>query len=115
VLPLPAPARDALEQLERVDVYVFPWRETADISPGRRVSHALNAYFRAVGVAITAHQLRHWCGTRAYAATGDLAAVQDYLGHASPATTRIYAQLDPTRLRALADAIALPVLESAAA
>lgn len=111
VLPLPGPVRDALDDLERDGDFVLPWREAFDVSPGRRVSHALGEYFHGLGLSITAHQLRHWCGTRAYQATGDLAAVQDYLGHASPATTRIYAALDPDRLRAVADAITLPAYE----
>lgn len=115
VLPLPAAVSDVLERLERPDEWVFPWRETDDVAPGRRVSHAINGLFRGIGSPTTAHQLRHWCATRALAATGDLAAVQDYLGHASPATTRIYAKLDPSRLRAVADAISLPVPVSVAA
>ena len=82
-------------------------RGARDISPGRRVSHALNQFFDEIGVDSTAHQLRHWSATRAYQATGDLAGVQDYLGHASPATTRVYAKLDPTRLRFVADSITL--------
>lgn len=113
VLPLPADARDALDALERVDHWVFPWRETTDISPGRRVSHAINKFFREIGADTTAHQLRHWNATRAYALLGDLALVQDWLGHASPATTRVYAQLDPERLREVAAAMTLPVGEPA--
>lgn len=115
VLPLPDPVRAALDELERDDEWVFPWRERDDIAPGGRVSHAINQHFRQIGATTTAHQLRHWCGTRALAATHDLAAVQDYLGHASPATTRIYAKLDPSRLRAVADAISLPAPVSVAA
>jgi site-specific recombinase XerD len=108
VLPLHPLAVAALDDLDRVDDYVFPWREARDISPGRRVSHTLNKYFRSIGCATTAHQLRHWCATNALAATGDLRAVQDLLGHASPATTAIYAALDPTRLREVVDAIRVP-------
>jgi integrase len=115
VLPLPIVVRDALDELSRTGPYVLPWRETDDISPGRRVSVAIRRHFAELGCTTTAHQLRHWCATAAYAATGDLAAVQDYLGHASPATTRIYAQLDPARLRTVADAIALPVTQGIAA
>jgi integrase len=108
VLPLPERARDALDLLERVDEWVFPWRESGDISPGRRTSAAINQFFRSTGAETTAHQLRHWCGTNAYRVAGDLGTVQDYLGHASPATTRIYARLDPSKLRAVSDAICLP-------
>lgn len=42
---------------------------------------------------ITPHKFRHWFATRILAATGDLATTQDLLGHASPTTTRIYAQV----------------------
>lgn len=42
---------------------------------------------------ITPHKFRHWFATRMLAATGDLATTQDLLGHASPTTTRIYAQV----------------------
>ena len=42
---------------------------------------------------VTPHALRHYFGTRMYRATSDLAVTQTALGHASPATTRIYAKL----------------------
>jgi site-specific recombinase XerD len=44
-------------------------------------------------VHITPHKFRHWFATKMLATTGDLAATQDLLGHANPATTRIYAQV----------------------
>ena len=49
---------------------------------------------------ITPHSFRHWFATRVLATTGDLAATQDLLGHASPATTRVYARVSAERLRA---------------
>lgn len=42
---------------------------------------------------ITPHALRHYFGTRMYQATSDLAVTQTALGHSSPQTTRIYAEL----------------------
>lgn len=48
---------------------------------------------------LTPHTLRHTFATLALEATGDLAAVQDLLGHASPATTRVYAKVSARRLR----------------
>lgn len=47
----------------------------------------------------TMHSLRHRFATRAYAATGDLLAVQQLLGHASPATTQIYVRVAGDALR----------------
>ena len=42
---------------------------------------------------ISAHKLRHSYATLLLGETNDLALTQDVLGHASPATTRIYAQV----------------------
>ncbi|HIQ04557.1 MAG TPA: site-specific integrase [Anaerolineae bacterium] len=41
---------------------------------------------------MTPHSLRHFFATEFLSQTGDLALTQYALGHASPATTRIYAQ-----------------------
>lgn len=46
----------------------------------------------------TPHSYRHSAATELLEVTGDLGLVQDFLGHASPATTRIYAQVRPDRL-----------------
>lgn len=46
---------------------------------------------------ITPHKFRHWFATKMLSATGDLAVTQDLLGHANPATTRIYAQVSETK------------------
>ena len=47
----------------------------------------------------TPHSLRHAFATRALEATGNLAVVQDLMGHSSPLTTRIYAKVSPKQLR----------------
>ena len=47
---------------------------------------------------LTPHSLRHAFATRALEVTGDLAVVQDLLGHASPTTTRVYAKVTSKRL-----------------
>jgi site-specific recombinase XerD len=44
------------------------------------------------------HNLRHTSATHMHAATGDLAMTQKFLGHASPATTVIYAQISDQRM-----------------
>jgi site-specific recombinase XerD len=59
------------------------------------VRRVLDALGRKAGLdeSITPHLLRHRFATRVLRATHDLAATQDLLGHASPATTRIYTKL----------------------
>jgi site-specific recombinase XerD len=59
------------------------------------VRAAIDELCRAAGVdeTITPHLFRHRFATGVLAATHDLAATQDLLGHSSPATTRIYARL----------------------
>lgn len=54
----------------------------------------------------TLHTLRHSFASRAYAHDRDLLAVQELLGHASPATTRTYVVLPKEALRQTVDAIA---------
>ena len=73
-----------------------------DWSPAR-VSQLLGARFRELGCAVSAHRLRHTYATRLYKATaGDLRAVQMALGHASVATTAIYAAIDADRVVSVA-------------
>ena len=50
---------------------------------------------------ISPHRFRAWFATHILETTGDLAATQDLLGHASPITTRIYAQVRSGRLQAV--------------
>jgi site-specific recombinase XerD len=50
-------------------------------------------------VGVTPHYFRHVFATRALEQTENLALVQDLMGHASPATTRIYAKTDETQRR----------------
>jgi integrase/recombinase XerC len=68
-----------------------------------RVSQLGNRWLRQLGAGGTMHQLRHSYATRVYDSTGDLLVTQQLLGHASPATTAIYAQVSGSRLR---DAVA---------
>lgn len=68
-----------------------------------RVSQVLGGRFRELGCAVSAHRLRHTYATRLYKATaGDLRAVQMTLGHASVATTAIYAAIDVDRVVSVA-------------
>lgn len=53
--------------------------------------------FQAAG--FTPHRLRHTFGTSLAESGADLGEIQDLLGHASPATSRVYAQYSLGRLR----------------
>lgn len=71
------------------------------------VSRNVGKFLRRMGVDATAHQLRHLYGTRLYEATaGDLLAVQNAMGHASVATTQIYAAIDARRAIEVAQRLA---------
>jgi site-specific recombinase XerD len=49
-------------------------------------------------VGLTPHRFRAWFATHLVAETGDLAAVQDLLGHESADTTRVYTKVAAQRL-----------------
>lgn len=80
--------------------------------PGLIDGHLSAAYVsklisRALPPGVTAHQLRHRYGTRAYQLGGrDLRAVQVLLGHASVATTQIYVAVEDDAVRRAAMAAA---------
>lgn len=65
-----------------------------DRYPAWQLSQELNAYLHGLGIAHTAHSLRHWFGSELYRQTRDLRLVQDLLGHESPTTTAIYTAWD---------------------
>lgn len=80
-----------------------------DGKPGRNKSHRIssraNDYLHAMGIVETLHQCRHRFATSTYQHCQDIRAVQEMLGHASPATTAIYA--------ASASAVARSAVEAA--
>jgi integrase len=61
---------------------------------------------------VTAHQLRHACGSNLLDAGGSVDEAQDILGHASPAATHVYLHPDPARLRAAVDRVPSPRVEA---
>jgi integrase len=63
---------------------------------------------------VTAHQLRHACGSNLLDAGGALDEAQDILGHASPSATQVYLHPDPARLRAAVDRVLSPREQSGA-
>lgn len=66
----------------------------------------VNAAIRNAGVDATFHKLRSRYATVALGATGNLLSVSRALGHASPATTAIYAATSDADLDVIADAVA---------
>lgn len=100
------PANDdllsALLELERTHAtdYYFPGRFGSHMHPvavGKIIS-------RTTGW--NPHSLRHAGATAAYRATGDLRAVQEFLGHASLATTQRYLHVGMDEVRAVANGTA---------
>lgn len=63
-----------------------------------QVSRLLGELFADLGIAATAHQLRHWCGVHTYEATRDVFLVQRLLGHSDPKTTTMYSDVDASAL-----------------
>ncbi len=66
---------------------------------GVRLAFRQLARAAKIEIAMTPHSLRHAFATKVLEATGDLAVVQDLLGHASPETTRVYAKVSSQRMR----------------
>jgi integrase len=89
--------------------WVFP----SPVRAGRPVCDStMRAVFYDIAAAagvdehVNPHRWRHTVATSALDATRDLAAVQDLLGHANPATTRRYTLVSLDRMRAAVDAAA---------
>jgi integrase len=81
--------------------YLFPGQIDGHLSPswvGRVVS-------RRLAQGWTMHSLRHYFATYSYAKDNDLLAVQQQLGHSSPAVTQTYIAVPPTAKQRLVDHI----------
>jgi integrase len=77
--------------------YVFPGRVDGHLS----AAYVSKLVSRAMGGLGTAHPLRHRAGTRVLRNSGgNLRIAQEFLGHASVATTQIYTQVDEDEVRA---------------
>ncbi len=76
------------------------------IRPFTRVNEAVSRRMRRMGLTIPhpgPHALRHACATHLLAEGLSLKEIGDYLGHKKPDATRIYAKVDFTGLRQVAD------------
>ena len=85
---VPVPPRIAAS-IAKAPGWLFPGAKDGHISAGW-LGKLLS---RALPPGVTPHQLRHSYGTRAYAGSGDIRAVQELLGHQSPTTTQLYVQV----------------------
>lgn len=81
---------------------VFPGQIDGHISP----NYCGKLLSRLMPEGWSAHKLRHRYASRGFAATGDLLAVQQALGHSSVATTQRYVQVSPQSVRAVSEAAA---------
>ncbi|MFN8825943.1 MAG: tyrosine-type recombinase/integrase [Planctomycetota bacterium] len=67
----------------------------------RHVQRRIAGWLRSAGITgRSAHAFRHTFACRVYSATGDLQVTQAALGHASIASTVVYAKVDKSRVRA---------------
>jgi len=84
----------------------------ADRRPGPNspavVSHVTARALHDIGIDATAHQCRHWYGTKMYRQTKDQRLVQELMGHADPATTAIYVEISRTDAVAAVEALPVP-------
>jgi integrase/recombinase XerC len=89
--------------------WVFPRLDgqSGHLAPWRVSQLAAEALHRA-GIAATLHQLRHRYGSQIYHLTHDLRLTQELLGHATPATTAIYAAWDKAAAVAAAETLPCP-------
>lgn len=93
---VPLPEELAVDLRRLATGWVFP-------SPSRpgplTAAHVGKLVSRALPEGWTCHTLRHRCGTVAYAATKDLRAVQELLGHARTDTTALYTKIPEASIR----------------
>ncbi|MFC8531382.1 tyrosine-type recombinase/integrase [Nocardia sp. NPDC057227] len=94
--------------------FIRDGQETGYVFPGRIDGHLSAQYLgKLVADALppgrTAHKIRHRYASTAYAATKDLRAVQQLLGHASVRTTQIYTAVPDDAVRAAAMSTRLEV------
>lgn len=108
IVPLHPDALKALE-VHGVPRRGYLWtRPAGGAYPPPLVSKVTNDYLRSVGIDATAHQYRHWFGTRAYEQCRDIRVVQELMGHSSPVVTATYAAFSEETTRAAVLGLSVP-------
>ncbi|HLW26670.1 MAG TPA: site-specific tyrosine recombinase XerD [Kiloniellales bacterium] len=114
MIPLGAPAREALDAYRKVrqqflkreedDRWLFPSRSAGGHLTRHRLAQLLKELAGDAGIdpgKVSPHVLRHAFASHLLAHGADLRAVQQMLGHADIATTQIYTHVVDERLKAL--------------
>lgn len=71
----------------------FPGRFAGTHVSAHTIADRVPAHFASVGVTMTYHRLRHWCGTELLRSGADLRQVQQYLRHDSIGSTAMYTEV----------------------
>lgn len=74
-------------------------RGSGPVTP-QQVSQLANDWLHKCGTASTLHTLRHWAASSGIEVE-DIRVVQEFMGHASPATTAVYTAVQPKRIAAM--------------
>jgi integrase len=108
------------DKLRRVPTHPLVWAAVESLPPGPvapgrdqwrdHVSAELRRTYLALGVDVTAHQLRHWYGTSLVASGAGLEEVRELMGHASISTTLGYVRVASPRLAAAVGRLPCPTL-----
>lgn len=105
-VPIPTELSSILNSSPRSRGPVIPRGDgQAGHNTGNRVSKLAGRFLHDLGIEASLHCGRHRAGTVGYAATQDVFAVQQLLGHASPSTTAGYVRVADTSIRSAADAL----------
>lgn len=99
--------REYLDGVLRDDGPVFPGRDGPRIGLRTIQDIVTRTAARAGLKRIHPHSLRHAFGAMTWAATRNLRAIQELMGHSSSKTTEIYTQIRPEHLRETVEAFSL--------